>query len=113
MFKTNIECYVFTDSQYLNDAILGICSEAKQEYFSYLSTGEMPFNNYGGMKNNVNYNYTGYNLAGHIGSGNALWIKDTIITDFNRRGFFVESQNLSNDVYFGIVEFEVNKPRLT
>lgn len=111
---TNIGCYVFSDNLYSFDALRSILVDEKTNYFSILSTGDLPTTNINALKNGQLYSYTGKAaLQGQIGSGSAAYINDVIITDFNRRGFFQEVQNLSSDVYFGIVEFEVSKPRLT
>jgi len=111
---TNIGCYIFSDNLYSFDALRSILVDEKTNYFSILSTGDLPTTNINALKNGQLYSYTGKAaLQGQIGSGSAAYINDVIITDFNRRGFFAEAQSLSNDVYFGIAEFEIHKPRLT
>lgn len=110
---TNIGCYIFADNLYSFDALRSILADQKYEYIALLNTGELPTNNINSLKNN-SFNYTGIaSLPGRIGSGNALFINDVITTDFSRRGLFSEVASLPLDVYFGVVEFEINKPRLT
>lgn len=109
----HIGCFVFADSQFLLDSCRSILNDSFQDYFPLLSTGEMPFNVYGGFRNNIPFNYTGLNLAGHIGSGNAIWIKSVVSTDFTKRGLFQEVSSLTNDAYFSPIDFEVCLPRLT
>jgi len=109
---TNIGCYVFSDSQFKLDCVQGILKDQKYEFVPLLSTGEMPTNNLGSLKNNTLFNYTGI-IANKIANGSGIWIKDVIVTDFTKRGLFQEIENLSNDVYFGVVEFELCKDRIT
>lgn len=110
---TNIACYLFCDSQYSLDALRSVLIDRKTDYFSLLQTGEMPTTNINSLKT-IPYNYNNQaNLAGKIGSGNALWIKDINTTNFNTRGLFAEVAALPPDVYFGLIEFEVCIPRLT
>lgn len=111
---TSIGLYIFSDSQYSLDCVRSILVDQKTNYLSIIPTGDMPTNNINFLKNGALFNYTGIaNLAGQIGSGTALYIKDVIITDFTRKGLFSEVASLPTDVYFGVAEFEVCKARLT
>lgn len=108
---SNIECYLLLSSQYESDAVCGILKDRKNDLVPLFNSGDFPYNNLGGFKNNINFNYTGIGQA-LIESGQYAYIDDVIITDFSRR-FYSEIQSITPDCYFSIVEFKVCKPRIT
>jgi hypothetical protein len=111
---TNVGLYVFSNSVYSFDSLRSILVDQKTNHIALLSAAEMPTNNINSLKSGNLFNYTGVaNISNRIGSGNAMWIKDVTITDFNGRGFLNEVKSLSNDVYFGVIEFELCKDRIT
>lgn len=113
---TSIGCYIFSDNAYSFDAIRSIFADEKYQYFALFDTGELPTNNINSLKSiySGGFNYTGIaNLSSRIGNNQAMFINDVVSTNFSNRGLFAEVASLPSDVYFGIVEFEVNKPRLT
>lgn len=110
--KTTISCYIFTDSLFNTDAVNSIIKDMYQEYVPYLASNELPLNNLGGFKNNINYNYTG--LAGNrVSKGSGIYIEDVIITDFTKRSLFNEAQSLPMQCYFSVADFTLSKPRFT
>jgi len=110
--KNNIGCYIFCDSRFLLDAATSIIRDRKHDYIPLLEANEFPFNNFGGFKNNIPYNYTGI-TANKVANGSGLLVTDVIITDFSRKGLFSEVQAITTDAYFSVAEFELSKPRLT
>lgn len=111
---TNISCYILSDNVYSFDALRSILADQKYKYLALLNTGELPTNNINSLRNNRAFNYTGIaSLPGRVGSGNALFINDVSTTDFTKRGLFSEVASLPPDVSFGVIDFEINKPRIT
>lgn len=107
-----VELYIFADSQYLLDATKSIIKDRKYNYIPLISENNMPFNNIGTFKGNTGYNYNNL-TSGLVAAGSGLFIKDLVVTDFNRRGLFQEAQSLTHDCYFAVADVKMCKARLT
>ncbi len=111
--KTNsrIGLLVFADSQYQLDAINSIIRDGETELLPIIDTGDMPYNGLGGFKNNVNFNYE--TLAnGKISSGLYGCIENVDTTSFTQRNY-VNVDNLNPECYFGVIDVNIWKPRMT
>lgn len=110
--STNVACFIFANSSFLLDGITSHLKDAKYKLMPLFNTGDYPYNALGGFKSGTLFNYKAIS-NGKINSGNYVLIKDVVITDIARKHIFSEISNISPDVFVGIAEFELAKPRLT
>ncbi len=110
--KSEINAYIFAESQFQLDAICSNFKDALHEYVPLLAANEFPFNNMGGFKNNVAYNYTG--LAGNrVSQGQGALITSVDITDFTKRGLTAEVQKMTTESFFSLATFTLEGIRYT
>lgn len=109
---TEIELYIFADSQFMLDAVKSIIKDSKNDYMPLITSNMMPYNNIGSFKNNLPYNYETL-TSGIVSHGSGIFLKDVVITDFNRRGLFQEAQSLTKDCFFAVADIKLAYPRLT
>ena len=70
----------------------------------------MPFNAYGYYRNNTQYNYTG--IAQSKGYDEMLYLEDVNISRFDRV-LENEVRKFNPNVFSTLIDFEINKVRLT
>jgi hypothetical protein len=109
---TEIELYIFADSQFLLDGVKSIIKDRRHDLIPLISANRMPFNNIGIFKNNIPYNYDTM-TSGIVAGGSGILVKEVVVTDFNRRGLFQEAQSLTQDCYFAVADIKLSLPRLT
>jgi hypothetical protein len=102
--NTSINCMIFADSLFQADCLAGILKSSKYDYIPLIGDNDIPFNNMGGFRNNIPFNYTG--LLPRISQGSGILIKSVVLTDFSRR-IYSQIQNLPPNCYFSIAEFDI------
>jgi len=109
---SEVNAYVFAESQFQLDAIISNFKDAKDKYIPYLSQSEMPFNNLGGWKNNIPYNYTGL-VGNRVSQGNGIFISDVTVTDWGRRGLASDIAKMTTEAFFSLATFTLERIRET
>ena len=112
--KTNseINCYVFAESQFQLDAICSNFKDADYEYIPLLNTNEFPFNNLGGFKDNIPYNYTGL-VGNRVSQGLGALIESVEISDFGKRALSADIQRMTTESFFSFITFKIGRVRNT
>jgi hypothetical protein len=112
--KTNseINCYVFAESQFQLDAICSNFKDAMNEYIPLLNSNEFPFNNLGGFKNNIPYNYTGI-VGNRVAQGLGALIESVEISDFGKRAMAADIQKMTNESFFSFITLKIARVRNT
>lgn len=105
----NFGVYMFCESQYQLDALKSILCDANKEYIPLFTTGENPYNIFGGFKNNINYDYD-IATAGKVPAGSGSLITEVSVTNF-KRAFYGDFSTLNPEVYWAIADFTVSTPR--
>jgi hypothetical protein len=107
--KINLRAIVLADSQYTLDAVCSIFRDQARSYVTLLGTGDMPFNSLGDYKSGTPYNYTG--LIKPIDSeGRFLHVEEVSVAKFSR-DINLKIDNVNPDVFNGVIDFELSKPR--
>jgi len=108
--EIDIGLFVIADSAYQLSAIKSILMDANKEIIPLLTTS--PYNMFGGQANTgVNYHYYHY-TSGALANNSGLYVKDVAVSSFNRF-YNADFSKLNPDVYFGLAEFTICRPRLT
>tara|TARA_Y100000593_G_scaffold93138_1_gene186926 strand:+ start:8011 stop:8940 length:930 start_codon:yes stop_codon:yes gene_type:complete len=110
MTKMNIRAVVLSDSQYKLDAVCSIFRDTIHEYVTLLGTGDMPFNTFGDYKSGYQYNYTGLVADKDTEGQHLLHVDDVNVSKFSR-DVNLKIDNLNPDVFNGVIDFEISKPR--
>jgi hypothetical protein len=105
-----IRAIAFCDSQFQLDAVLGIMRDQCRSYVPILEESEFPYTSIGWLKTNP-YNYATL-TANKVTQGNAAFVDQVSIGKFNSNNSSQSISQLNPNVYVGIVDFEVCKPRL-
>lgn len=105
--RNYIRLIVMSDSQFSNDAVNSIVIDIKNSYIPLFNTGQFPFNYLGHA---TNYNYTGA-TANSISEGNAAFIEDVDVAQFNSQVFSQQIREINSEVYSSIIDCEIVKPR--
>ena len=107
--KINIRAIVLASCQYELDAICSIFRDQARKYVTLLGTGDMPFNSLGDYKSGVPYSYTG-TIKPIDSEGRFLHIDEVHVSKFSR-DVNIKVDNVNPDVFNGVIDFEVTKPR--
>lgn len=105
----NVKTIILSDSQYKLDAVRGIMTDLVRLEVPLFNTNEWPFDNYGGYKSGVIYNYTGV-AATKSPTTDTIFINNTTAGRFNRT-IISELKQINQVIYPGIVEFDLVKMR--
>lgn len=105
----NIRAIILADSQYLLDGICSIFRDKTRTFVTLLETTDMPFNSLGGFKNAKQYNYTGI-ITGKVSENQYVFIEDVRVSKFSRE-INLKIDNLNPDIFNGVIDFEISKPR--
>ena len=104
----NVRAIVIADSQFDIDAIGSLFRDLKTTNISIFEASEMPFNQFGYYKNNIQYNYTGV-VASKAGS-EGIFLEDVNVARFDRV-LENEVRKFNPNVYSTLIDFELNKIR--
>ncbi len=104
-----IRAIALCDSQFQLDAVLGILRDRTRDYVPLLTQSEFPYNSLGYIKN-YPYNYSTL-TANKVLNGQAAFVEDVFIAKFDQNAFGESVKDLNPNVYVGIIDFEVSKPR--
>jgi len=104
----NVRAIVIADSQFDIDAIGSLFRDLKTTNISIFEASEMPFNQFGYYKNNIQYNYTGV-VASKAGS-EGIFLEDVNVARFDRV-LENEVRKFNPNVYSTLIDFELNKVR--
>ena len=109
----NIRAIVVADSQFEVDAIGSIFRDQRMTNIALFDEADMPFNSFGGYRNDVQYNYTG--IAATKNDSQQMFLEDVNVSRFDRT-LENEVRKFNTNVYSTIIDFEINKirfPRLS
>ena len=104
----NIRAIVVADSQFEVDAIGSIFRDEKMTNIALFEETDMPFNSFGGYRDDVQYNYTG--IASTKNDSQKLFLEDVNVSRFDK-ALENEVRKFNPNVYSTIVDFEINKIR--
>jgi len=104
----NVRAIVIADSQFDIDAIGSLFRDLKMTNIPIFEASEMPFNQFGYYKNDVQYNYTGV-TASKAGS-DGIFLEDVNVARFDRV-LENEVRKFNPNVYSTLIDFELNKVR--
>tara|TARA_B110000196_G_scaffold260495_1_gene231799 strand:+ start:457 stop:1371 length:915 start_codon:yes stop_codon:yes gene_type:complete len=108
MTTINLRAVVLADNQFNLDAVCSIMRDKVRTFFTLFGTGDMPYNTLGDYKNGVPWSYTGKKASYEENS--YIFIENVGISKFSR-DVNVKVNNLNPDVFNGVIDFEVTKPR--
>ena len=112
--RTRVRCFVISDSEFKLDAVKSILKDQKDGYIGLLTTGEMPFNSFGGLYNG-NYNYIS-KVASKQGS-NLIFIDRVDVSKININTLaLTDLKKIGTHIFAGIIDFElsvVREPRIS
>ena len=104
----NIRAIVVADSQFEVDAIGSIFRDEKMTNIALFEETDMPFNSFGGYRDNVQYNYTG--ITSTKNDSQKLFLEDVNVSRFDKV-LENEVRKFNPNVYSTIIDFEINKIR--
>ena len=104
----NIRAIVVADSQFEVDAIGSIFRDEKMTNIALFEETDMPFNSFGGYRDNVQYNYTG--ITSTKNDSQKLFLEDVNVSRFDK-ALENEVRKFNPNVYSTIIDFEINKIR--
>jgi hypothetical protein len=105
----NLRAVVLADSQYALDAVCSIFRDLARTHVTLLTVADMPFNSLGSYKNNDKYSYTGL-ITGKKSEDQFVFIDEVNIAKFSRN-VNLKIENMNPDVFNGVIDFEISKPR--
>ena len=108
MTTINQRAVVLADNQFNLDAVCSIFRDKVRSYFTLLGTGDMPYNTLGDYKSGVPWSYTGVTV--NFEENNYIFIENVGVSKFSR-DVNIKVNNLNPDVFNGVIDFEVTKPR--
>ena len=108
MTTINLRAVVLADNQFNLDAVCSIFRDKVRSYFTLLGTGDMPYNTLGDYKSGVPWSYTGVTV--NFEENNYIYIENVGFSKFSRY-VNIKVYNLNPDVFNGVIDFEVTKPR--
>ena len=108
MTTINLRAVVLADIQFNLDAVCSIFRDKVRSYFTLLGTGDMPYNTLGDYKSGVPWSYTGVTV--NFEENNYIFIENVGVSKFSR-DVNIKVNNLNPDVFNGVIDFEVTKPR--
>lgn len=101
-----VRAIVMADNLFSLDAVCSILRDTARKHIPLISQENMPFDNYGIIKNN-NYNYK--NLISNIEYPNLLYIKSVNVSKIIP--FRYEYKNINPEIFSAFVDFEVSDIR--
>ena len=104
----NVRAIVIADSQFDIDAIGSLFRDLKTTNISIFEASEMPFNQFGYYKNDVQYNYTG--VTATKDESKSIFLEDVNVARFDRV-LENEVRKFNPNVYSTLIDFELNKVR--
>ena len=104
----NVRAIVIADSQFEVDAIGSLFRDQRMTNVPIFEPSEMPFNQFGYYKNDVQYNYTG--VTDGKGDAQQIFVEDVNVARFDRV-LENEVRKFNPNVYSTLIDFELNKIR--
>jgi hypothetical protein len=104
----NVRAIVIADSQFEIDAIGSLFRDERHNYVSLFEGSEMPFNQFGYYRNDVQYNYTG--VTNSKTESSKFFLEDINISRFDRV-LENEVRKFNPNVYSTLIDFEISKVR--
>ena len=104
----NVRAIVIADSQFEVDAIGSLFRDQRMTNVPIFEPAEMPFNQFGYYKNDVQYNYTG--VTNGKGDAQQIFVEDVNVARFDRV-LENEVRKFNPNVYSTLIDFELNKIR--
>tara|TARA_Y100000310_G_scaffold115757_1_gene114352 strand:- start:1604 stop:2470 length:867 start_codon:yes stop_codon:yes gene_type:complete len=99
---------VIADSQFEIDAIGSLFRDQIHSNIGLFTAAEMPFNQYGYYRNDVQYNYA--DITNGKGDPGLMFLEDVNISRFDRV-LENEVRKFNPNVYSTLIDFEINKAR--
>lgn len=104
-----VQAIVLADSQYKLDAVRSILADTIRIEVPLFNANEWPFDNYGGYKSGIIYNYTGL-AATKNPTTDSIFITDNTVGRLNGM-LLSEFRKINPEIYPGICEFDLVKMR--
>ena len=99
---------VVADSQFEIDAIGSLFRDQVHSNIGLFTAAEMPFNQYGYYRNDIQFNYTG--VVNGKGDAELMFLEDVNVSRFDRV-LENEVRKFNPNVYSTLIDFEINKVR--
>ncbi len=100
---------VLSDSQFKLDACLSILKDSARKSIPLITESEMPLNAFGGYRSGVLYHYN--NLVSGKNPGDIVSIDTVQSSKFNQNLYAEVVKNLNPEIFAGIADIELLKPR--
>ena len=104
----SVRAIVIADSQFEIDAIGSLFRDERHNYVPLFAPSEMPFNQFGYYRNDVQYNYDTVNDGKT--ETNKFYLEDVNVSRFDRV-LENEVRKFNPNVYSTLIDFEINKVR--
>lgn len=104
-----VRAIVIADSQFEIDAIGSLFRDQEKTYVPIFEESEMPFNQYGYYRNNIQYNYTG--VTNGKNESQKMFLEEVNVSRFDRV-LENEVRKFNPNVYSTLIDFEINKVRM-
>ena len=104
----NIRAIVIADSQFEIDAIGSLFRDQEKTYVPIFEAEEMPFNQFGYYKNDLQYNYTG--VTAGKSENQHFFLEEVNVSRFDRV-LENEVRKFNPNVFSTIIDFEISKVR--
>lgn len=104
-----VQAIILADSQYKLDAVRSILADTVRMEVALFNANEYPFDNYGGYKSGIIYNYTGL-ASTKVVSSESIYIMDNTVGRIQGQ-LLNEFRKINPDIYPGVAEFELVKMR--
>jgi hypothetical protein len=99
---------VLAQSQFELDAIGSIFRDTQKTLVPLFEESEMPFNSFGGYKDDTLYNFTG--VTASKGSTASCFLEEVFVSNMDR-AVSSKIRSLNPDVFTTIIDFELNNFR--
>ena len=106
--RINVRAVVIADSQFEIDAIGSLFRDKTRQYFSLFEASEMPFNQFGYYRNDVQYNYD--TVVAGKNESQKCFLEEVNISRFDR-ALENEVRKFNPNVYSTLIDFEISKVR--
>lgn len=111
--QINIRAVVLGDSQFLMDAVGSLFKDRARSRVPLLDIVDMPFNNLGGYRSGIAYNYNTFS-TGRMQGNNSLFVRNVSFSKFTARNALAsELKDLNASIYFGFIDFDLSMIRIT
>ncbi len=106
-----IRAVILADSQFLLDSVGSLFKDRVRTRIPLLELSEMPFNNLGGYKSGVPFDYSVFS-TGKVAQNTSLFVEKVEFSKFTSRNKLASQLDAVNtSLYYGFLDFTVNMVR--